>query len=170
MMAIAHTFQDASLLQRVRREADNIGGDRNKSLAHAKHKDFTSASLLSAIFAETLRLHVSVFIPVIPQYKDLEVGDWRIPQGTLTFINSGLAHRNEEVWNTQSGAHPLDSFWADRFLVYPDDPSSGPVKPGHAYYQRQRLAQPPNKSGGEPYFSLDGLDSSWIPFGGKCLS
>lgn len=45
-----------------------------------------------------------------------------------------FAHRDEEKWNTGRTLHdgrqehPLDDFWAERFLEYPNDPLSGPSK------------------------------------------
>lgn len=66
----------------------------------------------------------------IPSHKDYVLGKWRFPQDQLFVMSSRTAHHNEESWNTgtQEEPHPLNRFWADRFLVYPNDRTSGPLK------------------------------------------
>lgn len=78
---------------------------------------------------------------------------------------------NPNVWNagTPENPHPLHTFWADRFLIYPNDPTSGPL--------RKELAGGREKSHGEsalaekplemaPRFSMEGVAGGWIPYGG----
>lgn len=37
---------------------------------------------------------------------------------------------DENLWNSgNNGEHPLDTFWPERFLLYQDNPSSGPLNP-----------------------------------------
>lgn len=78
---------------------------------------------------------------------------------------------NPHVWNagTPENPHPLDTFWADRFLIYSNDPMSGPA--------RKDILSVKGKHGGsrmmeeksletEPRFSLEGVAGGWIPYGG----
>lgn len=74
---------------------------------------------------------------------------------------------NKEYWNpgTSEDPHPLDTFWAERFIVYPDDPDSGPLRKE----RRPRETSTPSKEERkqrEPYFSLRGLKDVYTPFGG----
>lgn len=77
---------------------------------------------------------------------------------------------NDEIWSTggEGDPHPLDTFWADRFLVDPDNPSSGPLK----FPKQKKTKKPVNSqsnettSTGKAEFSMDGLAASWIPYGG----
>lgn len=74
--------------------------------------------------------------------------------------NTWLAHTDEQVWNTKGGLWPLDRFWPQRFLVYPGDPTSGPTKGGSPVPGTE------NQEEQEAYFSVEGLEGAWIPFGG----
>lgn len=51
----------------------------------------------------------------------------------MIFLNSWVAHRNNDIWNT-GGAngdyHGLDEFWPERFLRYDGDEKGGPVRIG----------------------------------------
>ncbi|KAK2776757.1 hypothetical protein FQN52_003283 [Onygenales sp. PD_12] len=127
-----------------------------------------SGPLCQSIFAETLRLRVAVAMSR-QAATDMDFCGWDIKKGERLYIGSYIEAMDETIWNTgsESDPHPLDTFWADRFLVYPNDPTSGPLKP----------AQPskPTKANtngqkaedrGEPRFTLQGLTNSWIPFGG----
>ena len=78
---------------------------------------------------------------------------------------------NPYVWNagTPETPHPLDTFWADRFLIYPNDPMSGParkdilpiqVKDSTSTMEEKSLEKI------EPRFSLEGVAGGWIPYGG----
>ena len=59
-----------------------------------------------------------------------------------------FSHRDEAVWNTGrtlpngQQEHPLDKFWAERFLEYPNDPpqwtNQEDLRPRKAYYRAGR--------------------------------
>lgn len=102
---------------------------------------------------------------------DASLGKWILPRGKIALISSGLSHMDEAVWNTREGRFPLNSFCSDRFLVYPDDPTSGPLNED----MRAIVNSGPVKSReanaaidtARPSFSVQGLEGSWIPYGGK---
>ncbi len=78
---------------------------------------------------------------------------------------------NPNVWNagTPEKPHPLHTFWADRFLIYPNDPTSGPLRKELADEQGNRycdhaLAEKSSEEG--PRFSMEGVAGGWIPYGG----
>lgn len=96
--------------------------------------------------------------------------------------SSDPAHFNPQVWNTQHGLHPLNVFWAQRFLVrqgYRNSSSTcsrndieGHEEP-HELPQERLLRQEslsPQTStvhADTPVkFTLNGLKGSWIPYGG----
>ena len=96
-----------------------------------------------------------------PERKDMKINEWIFPQNETVLIATTPAHMDENVWNTgKANEHPLNRFWADRFLIYPDDPSSGPKK----RTDRDETFNSPK--GSDPTFSLEGLEGSWIPYGG----
>lgn len=77
---------------------------------------------------------------------------------------------NEEIWSTggDKNPYPLDTFWSDRFIVNPEDPSSGPLRRPKEKKNRPNAASQSNKAAdpAKPYFSVDGLSASWVPYGG----
>jgi hypothetical protein len=162
-MAALHVLQDRALKRRVRGELQNMCSEA--TLSTLASKELTHNVLLSSIYAETCRKYITVFIPVIPRYGDLDLGRWRTPQSSYGLINSAVAQMNPDVWNDREGAYPVDSFWADRFIVDPSDPLSGPVRPEN----RAKYGVKPGDAT-QPYFSTEGLEGSWIPFGGNSVA
>jgi cytochrome P450 len=95
--------------------------------------------------------------------QDIDFCGWAINKNERLSIASSNEAMDERIWNvgSDSDPHPLEEFWADRFLVYPNDPNSGPLK------ARQAPKSPETVEGrGEPRFSPEGLENSWIPFSG----
>ena len=128
--------------------------------------------LLRSIFAEVTRLRVVGIIPKVVT-TDFQLGEWSIPKGSMLGLPSQTAAMNENVWNagTQEDPHPLDEFWAERFLVYPDKPNSGPLRrPKSAFHNTKQgptaCSSAPKMITSEPTFSLQGLDGAYLAFGG----
>ena len=117
--------------------------------------------LLQSIYAEVLRLHIAAFIMRSPEWENMKLKNWIFPKGDIVLIATTPAHMDEKVWNTgKANEHPLNQFWADRFLVFPGEPTSGPRKSTNG------AVIPQIEEGDEPAFSIEGLDGSWIPYGG----
>lgn len=165
-MAVIHVLEDCTLNSRLRRELDENCGSgsgvtRAQSLDPARLPD---NPLLCSIYAETLRLHISLFVPVVPLHGELNLKEWNIPKASYGLICGGVSHMNKDVWNNYGGKHPLESFWAERFIVDPADPLSGPISP-----VSKLRGDPEVRTGADkqlPYFTTAGLEGSWIPFGG----
>ena len=94
-----------------------------------------------------------------PTKPDFSLRGWHIKQGETISLSTRTELMDPDIWNagSEQDPHPLHQFWSDRFLVHPDDPSSGPLKE-----PRRRKVDADKES----YFSLDGCTWSWIPFGG----
>lgn len=166
-MALIHIAQDRQVMKRVRCEVNTAFG--NQPLSSVSIKELSKLPLLSCVFAETLRLHVKSFTVVSPPHEDVHLGRYLFPKGSIGLLSSGVSHTDRSFWNTKEGAHPVSSFWADRFLMDPSDPSSGPRIPGYentAGPEKERYKRP-RDIGARPYFSTEGLQESWYPFGGK---
>ncbi|KAI1821857.1 cytochrome P450 [Xylaria intraflava] len=121
-------------------------------------KELESIPLLLSTYAETLRFGIHIHVPRSAPHHDLRIQGTSIPQDHLILINTRLAHTDEKVWDTHGGKQPLDQFHAERFLVDPNDQSSGPT--------REKRAVPSEKTGKDVYFSSEGLEGAWIPYGG----
>ncbi|KAH9905249.1 cytochrome P450 [Xylariomycetidae sp. FL2044] len=159
-MALYHIIENEALLERVRQEVVSQIGEQ--SLAAADTQQLVASPLLSSLYAETLRLYVSTYTFVNSPHVDIRLGKWRLPKGSTGLVNSELLHMNSDLWKTRDGAHLVQSFWAERFLINPADPWSGPVRAVGPSVPGGRK-QP---AGEKRYFSLDGLEAAWIPYGG----
>ena len=155
-----YTLHDPSLKKRVLerlsavRLADEPNGRVRFDIARLIEDD-----LIQSVYAEVLRLRVAVIMVRQPARDDYSVDGWHIPQGETVAVSTRNELMDESFWNTGKGnAHPVKSFWSDRFMVYPGDPNSGPCKEA----RRQKTTG----GKGDPYFSLDGCTWSWIPYGG----
>lgn len=99
---------------------------------------------------------------------DFRLGEYKLTPGRVILGSIYFAHRDESIWNTgrtlENGRpeYPIDSFWAERFLEYPDDPFSGPSKKNIDGMPRNDIVHLDN----EARFTLDGLNGAYIPFGG----
>ena len=115
--------------------------------------------LLQSIYAEILRMRVAVFIVREPTTDDYSLRGWHFKKNETLNMSTRTEHHAEDIWNSGSKTkpHPLTEFWAERFLIYPDDPTSGPLKEPRPRKDDDRK---------EPYFSMDGCNWSWIPYGG----
>lgn len=135
--------------------------------------------LLQSLYAETLRLRAAVAIVQSAEFGDFKFREWIFPKDKLLVISSRISHMNQDAWNTGiDNAHPVNTFWAERFLVFPDDPTSGPLKKTHktATADTTSFINKGHRCSAEPSaeenryktakFSIGGLAGTWIPYGG----
>ena len=119
------------------------------------------------MFAETLRLYQAVALMRMSD-QDFELGGWRFRKNRMIFLYSRSVHLNASLWNTgPANHHPIDEFWADRFLTYPDqDESVASESVNHraTFSEKAEEAKPCGST--TPVFSLKGLENCWVPFGG----
>jgi cytochrome P450 len=126
----------------------------------------TTDTLLQSVFAEILRLRVAALVVREPTVNNFSLpGGWYIKPHETISMSTRTELMDPTVWNAGDAAnpHPLDKFWAERFIVYPDDPRSGPLKEPK---RRLKPAPKDGKSANEGQFSLDGTTWNWVPFGG----
>ena len=161
---IFEVFKRPYLLSRVR--------DIAQAAYDSRHRDSESIALgknplLQSIFAEVTRLRVVGIIARCAVGGDFQLGEWIIPKGSFLGLPSYAGAMNKDVWNagTDNDPHPLDEFWAERFLVYPNDPDSGALR-----RDRRPSTTPVSATGGEasnePVFSLKGPKEVYTPFAG----
>ncbi len=162
--SINEVFKDKGLLSRVREElaaAEFCGITSNKDI-----EKLLAVPLLQSIYSELLRLRVKVQTIFSSDREDMRINEWRIPKNSLVVVPVGEAHRDSTFWNTRNGDHPLDHFWADRFLTYPGDSQSGPRKPAMSTGTEDRVEiSKAVFDSKQPKFVNSGLADSYMPYG-----
>lgn len=155
-----HTFLDPALLERARKDVeDSLQPSSDAGAPETLNiPKLCSKPLLQSMYAEALRLNTGIVVGRTPFNGPLRVGEWLFPKGQMILLSSRTAAMNAEIWNTGTTdePHPLDTFWADRFVVYPDRPQSGPLK--NPAPQAEKLEA--------PEYSMRGLSGAWFPYGG----
>ncbi|KAI0490288.1 cytochrome P450 [Xylaria cf. heliscus] len=97
--------------------------------------------LLQSVYAEVLRLRVSILISRIVEYQDITFEGYTVPRGEYILMPTDAVHFNEEAW-IQAGRPPktpLKEFDPTRFLVTSESCLE---------------------------FNQDGLSGLWAPYGG----
>jgi len=122
-----------------------------------------SNALLQSIYSEELRLRNAVMIQRTTLADTVMIGDYRFPKGDMIIASSWHEARDRSIWNegSESSFHSVEDFWADRFIFYPNDASSGP---GKAPLKKSRLTTA--KDVEKPQFSAEPVTGSFIPYGG----
>ncbi|KAL1639426.1 Multidrug resistance protein [Diplodia intermedia] len=173
-------FRDPGLLARVRREVEQCGNSSTE--CGLDINALMRKPLLQAVYAETLRLRVHAYITRFAEREELRVGGnrWSLPPKSMVLVATTPAHLDGDAWNTGlGGRHPVDTFWADRFLVVSgDEERYGPMKGAPtAAVQRGQLHRPNSLVHGsrgvedsteeEARFVGNSVRSGlWFPFGG----
>lgn len=188
-MSPSHLSRSSSKVEwQLNLAKDNPTAEPQSSAASpplSSHSNFEIESLLRkpflrSIYAETLRLYVRGYITRCPERSDLQINDWIFPKNKVILVSSDPAHFNSQIWNTSGGRHPLETFWAERFLVREGDDNSGPVRNAARHNMEGRVESPRRQLESEfhsqpaPFanaktsvkFTMNGLYGSWIPYGG----
>lgn len=172
-------FRNPSLQQSVQAEINSAISAQNALVPELDTTKLVHLPLLQSLYAETLRLRAAVAIIHSAEFGDFKFKEWIFPKDKLLLISSRIAHMNQDAWNTGiDNAHPVNTFWAERFLVFPDDPMSGPLKKKHktatadtASFEKKRRGCSAAPSAEEnryktAKFSIGGLAGTWVPYGG----
>lgn len=131
MWMLLGVLLDKSLTDRVMAEMEPSFHDRSLSFDIDR---LCSGPLLNSIYFETLRVRVAAPVGRASLIPNLKFGKWQLKQGVGMLSTSWTGGHDPDFWNTGgvlsdgSNEHPVESFWAERFLKYEDDPTSGPVR------------------------------------------
>ncbi|CAG8959562.1 hypothetical protein HYFRA_00001463 [Hymenoscyphus fraxineus] len=156
------TLTRPSLLTSVLQEISSSSGADILSISA-----LLSSPLLQSLFSEELRLRTSVTVQRSPQ-SDFQLGSYTIPKGSVMFSSSWHEQKDPAIWNESPTlrspvSHPLTEFWAERFLIYDDDPYSGPSSPSTS---TSPTSKPHLDTTMKPKFTIAPVSGSFIPFGG----
>lgn len=133
----------------------------------------TSGKLTMAMYHESLRFAIGVMPVRSPNYDGFRIGKWLVNKKDIIITSSWAGHRDETFWNTGrilpngKPEHPVDTWWAERFLEYPDDPASGPVrKPDPEIYRNAKPAERTREDDKRATVTTSGTSGHTFPYGG----
>ncbi|KAL2203550.1 cytochrome P450, partial [Sarocladium strictum] len=161
---ILEVLQRPGLIERVRKIIDPLvqwDSTQNPDLTTVNVEELCNDPLLQSMFAETMRFHNGTVVNRKPGSYNLKVGGWNLRKDEPVIMSTYHSGRNAAFWNegTPDDPHPVSEFWAERFIVDPKNIHSGPVRP-------RFLVKGDQLERSSPYFSTEGTDGLWIPFGG----
>ncbi|XMA15626.1 hypothetical protein WAI453_008417 [Rhynchosporium graminicola] len=165
--SIIDTLVRPELLIQARKEIASLSSSSGKGAEDLNMPKLLASPLLQSIYSEELRLRNGVMIQRVPLVDNFKVGDWKLPKGDMIIASSWHEQRDKAVWNegpVNGEFHSVEDFWAERFLVYPNDPNSGPAKPGRDTKPKPKLAV--KDSDNVPKYTTDFVTGSYIPYGG----
>jgi cytochrome P450 len=74
--------------------------------------------LIQSIYAEILRLHVSMLVTRQVVANPIEIGGFTLEKGAMLQATTDIDHYNENVWASEG--HPASEFWAERHIKVVD--------------------------------------------------
>jgi cytochrome P450 len=163
-------LQDPELMSQIKTQLSAAKTEATKAVKEEQVQPIAidAASLLAdpllqSVYAETLRLRVAVLVVREAARSDFSFCGWNIKKNEVLTVSTRTEAMDENIWSTGTAREPrpLQEFWARRFIVDPADQSSGPLKT-----QKRVKKDSSGDAAGEPYYSMDGLSGSWIPYGG----
>ncbi|KAK0616676.1 putative cytochrome P450 [Immersiella caudata] len=137
---VMHLLQRREVLEAAREEAKRalIENGEGKTVGIDEQR-LVGMTLLQAVFAETLRLHVTFPMSREVMEEGVEFEGYRIPKGAYVQGTAGIEHFDEEAWGEDGYA--VREFWPERHLA-----------------DGEKL--------GEKVFSMAGKTVKFFPFGG----
>jgi len=131
-----------------------------------------SRPLLQSIYMETLRLRSSAGSVRQPIQDGFTIGNWSFKKTGILFMMPWLSHRDTTFWNTgrDDDPHSVDEFWAERFLEYPGEPWSGPIRKNdkpEAYRVSGKKPLPKTADDDKKAkLVTSGIQGHYLPYGG----
>ncbi|KAK3320363.1 cytochrome P450 [Cercophora scortea] len=123
---------DGGLVSRIRAETDKCF---DRDTGEVDVAMLCGGPLLTSVYLEALRYSVVTMPARAPLVDVFTLGEWEMERGSTLMSMSWFGARDEGFWNsgrrhpeTGEPEHPVDEFWAERFLAYPGDEASGPIR------------------------------------------
>lgn len=164
-----HLLLDERIAERVKAELSTID-----PMDFTNTKDLVSRPLLNSIYCETLRLRVASAVGRKSSVRIHAPGGWEFEPNIPILFPSWLSGLDDSFWNTGrtlpggGSQHPVDTFWAERFLQYPSDPLSGPTLKECLDHQFSADEEVPKSINDDRRAKIvtKRIQGHWFPFGG----
>lgn len=126
-----------------------------------------SSPLLQSIYAEVLRMRISLMVTRIPERGVFRHGPWNFEPGAFIALPTGYVGYHEGAWenHTAGGEHPVSEFWAERFLVLEGDETANKTEKHNDVNKTAREQEKSRKM----RFSTEHVDGIWMPYGGGAV-
>lgn len=124
-----------------------------------------ASPLLQSIYAEVLRMRISLMVTRMPERGDFKYGPWKFKHGAYIALPSAYVGYHEGAWaaHTKDGEQPIDKFWAERFLV----PGVEEADKSNKKSKKSTAEKGPNAT--KMQFSTEHVEGIWTPYGGGAL-
>ncbi len=166
---ILDTLLRPDILSRAKEEiaqARNLKGASSSNFFHIPK--LLSQPFLQSIYAEELRVRAGVAIQRVPVIDNFKIGSWIFPKDQMILASSWHEQRDKTIWNegpVNGVVHDVEEFWPERFLVYPNDPSTGPRRPDAKTKSKARGGEKVIEDD-KPIFTIESVQGSFVPYGG----
>lgn len=168
---ILHLLLDDGITERVRGELFKTDLDGSGFISI---EDLEYQPLLNSIYRETLRLRVASPVGRKSMLKMYAPGGWTFEANTPILFPAWLCGLDDSFWNTGGSLpgggsqYPVDTFWPERFLQYPNELLSGPTRKEYASHQMPAGRVPPRSARDDRGARLVTKETQghWFPFGG----
>ncbi|PMD32989.1 cytochrome P450 [Hyaloscypha variabilis F] len=161
------TLARPSLLASVRSEIQACySPSTSTSTSNLDMPTLLANPLLQSIYSEELRLRGATSLSRAPTH-DLKIGDYIFPKDKVILVSGWHEQRDRSIWNegpVNGTFHSVEEFWAERFIVHPENPFSGPRKPSSPPVSTRAKKV---KEGEEQksYYTTKPVEGSYVPYG-----
>lgn len=169
MWVILHIHKNPTLRSSIRAEFEDAG--LQKHIREDEVKTLITLPRLQGVYAECLRLYDQGFLPR-QTTREIQVNGWKFPKNSTIIVSTDVAQLDKKAWNSGlNNEYPVEQFWAERFLLLPNDPDSGPINKS-SIIQAGRNGDDPDEAlkrdgtPSRPIFCESRTAGYWIPYGG----
>ncbi|KAL9072102.1 MAG: hypothetical protein Q9157_005228 [Trypethelium eluteriae] len=122
-----------------------------------------ASPLAQSIYAEVLRMRISLLLNRCPDHKDHQIGPWTLKKGAYMTLPTAHIGYHSKAWEpyTDCGNAPINEFWAERFLV-PDETGADEGADKTTLSEKKDMTP-------KMRFSTEHLEGIWVPYGGGAL-
>ena len=162
---ILDTVARPALLASVRNEIQESFSS-SSSTSNLDMPTLLANPLLQSIYSEELRLRGATSLSRAPTH-DLKIGNYLFPKDKVILVSGWHDQRDGSIWNegpVNGAFHSVEDFWAERFIVYPDNPSSGTRKLSSSPVSDRKEKKERERE--KPYYTTKPVQGSYVPYGG----
>jgi cytochrome P450 len=167
---LVEVYKDRELLSRVLPELQTaVVSPADQDPSEPLQFDLSpvlASPLLQSIYAEVLRMRISLMVTRMPDRGDFKYGPWTFKHNSYIALPSAYIGYHGGAWapHTKDGKHPVNKFWAERFLVPSDEEAD---KQDSKKIRNSTTEKTPTAT--KMKFSTEHVEGIWTPYGGGAL-